>query len=183
MSILLSHITWKWKKKQLMFCVSSLICEGGNDKQFRSIYGLRQTTCYLNVRLCQNNYRQLLYLFFFSFCFLGYSSDRCTYSTRSPIDGRRLMSNEALLLLFKLFKLLLLLPSERIVFSLSLSESWLSSFWFSSKSSLVNWRWIAGIPFSKAWAGAASGTIRRKNPEAQPHGKILFCDNEMKKKS
>lgn len=44
------------------------------------------------------------------------------YRTRSPIDGKRLISNDALLLLLILFKLLLLLP-DNIVDPLSSPDS------------------------------------------------------------
>lgn len=115
------------------------------------------------------------------FSSLCYGIDRGAYNTRSPIDGRRLMSNDALLLLFTLFRLLLLLPSDKtVVFSFSDSQSE-SVFSFWSKSSFVSCRWMCGMPRTRLWAGAASGTMRFKNEDAQPHGKIL-CGFKIKTK-
>lgn len=82
------------------------------------------------------------------------------YNTRSPVDGERLISIDADLLLLMLFRLLLLLPSMRMV-----SDG--SGFVF------VSGRWTCGIPFKRPCCGAASGTMRRKKPLAQPHGNIL----------
>lgn len=107
---------------------------------------------------------------------ISFRTHTCIYSTRSPIDGRRLMSNDALLLLFKLFRLLLLLPSDKMV--LVSFDSQFCPFSFCSKSSFVSWRWMCGIPFSRPWAGAASWTIRRKNWDAHSHGNILFFRNQ-----
>lgn len=84
------------------------------------------------------------------------------YKTRSPVDGERLISIDALLLLFTLFKLLLLLPSAICVPDAS-----------NLVSCFVSWRWTCGMPFTRPCCGAASGTMRRKKPLAQPHGNTL----------
>lgn len=88
------------------------------------------------------------------------------YKTRSPIDGRRLMSSEAPLLLLLLMMLLLLVPFATLVVAVSSAVD--------NGSCWDNWRWMCGIPLMRPCCGAASGTMRRKKPAAQPHGKTLF---------
>lgn len=82
-------------------------------------------------------------------------------STRSPIDGNRLISNDAALLV----PLLLLVLSLSVVVLISDSDS----ADLIDASSLA----ICGIPLYSPCCGAASGTIRLNNSLAQPHGKIL----------